>query len=94
MDQWFDSAEGLRSLLAAIGYGMSITQLSQGELRGRFQLAGSPLVPVLSITTDQMLVFEGDRKAGWLPFCINTRGRHAAGPWQNHAQQLASWILQ
>ena len=72
MDQWFDSAEGLKSLLAAIGYEMSITQLSQGELRGRFQLGGSPLVPVMSITTNQMLVFEGDRKAGWLPFCINT----------------------
>jgi len=74
MDQCFDSAAGLRSLLAAIGYGMSITQLSQGELRGQFQLGGSRLVPVLSITTNQVLLFEGDRKAGWLPFSINSQG--------------------
>ena len=75
MDQWFDSAGGLRSLLAGIGYGMEITQLSPGPLRGRFQLGGSPLVPLLSITTNQVLVFEGDRRAGWLPFCINTQGK-------------------
>ena len=74
MDQWFYSAATLRSLLGAIGYYLEISQLSSGALEGRFQLGGSRLVPVISITTNQSLVFEGDRRTGWLPFCINTSG--------------------
>lgn len=74
MDQWFYSAATLRSLFEAIGYDLEISQLSPGALEGRFHLGGSRLVPVISITTNQTLVFEGDRKAGWLAFCINTSG--------------------
>ena len=74
MDQWFYSAATLKVLFAAIGYDLEISQLSPGALKGRFQLGGSRLVPVISITTNQSLVFEGDRRAGLLPFCINTSG--------------------
>ena len=74
MDQWFYSAATLRSLFEAIGYDLEISQLSPGALEGRFHLGGSRLVPVISITTNQSLVFEGDRRAGWLAFCINTSG--------------------
>ena len=38
MDQWFYSAATLKALFAAIGYGLEISQLSPGALRGRFQL--------------------------------------------------------
>ncbi len=38
MDQWFYSAATLKALFAAIGYGLEISQLGPGALRGRFQL--------------------------------------------------------
>ena len=72
MDQCFYSAGTLKSLFAAIGYDFEISQLSPGALEGRFRLGGSRLVPLMSITTNQVLVFEGGRRAGWLPFCIST----------------------
>ena len=44
------------------------------HLKADFTLADRDWFVVISITTNQSLVFEGDRRASWLAFCINTRG--------------------
>ena len=95
MDQWFYSAATLKVLFAAIGYDLEISQLSPGALKGRFQLGGSRLVPVISITTNQSLVFEGDRRAGWLAGVLHQhQRRRTAGARQRGAATINARLLQ
>jgi len=49
-------------VFAAIGYDFEISQLSPVALKGRFRLGGSQLVPLMSITTNQVLVFKDGRR--------------------------------
>ena len=76
MDLFFQSAGELSGIFKSLGIGLDVSQLSAGSLRGRFQLTGSAVLPLMSIKTDQMLVCQGDRRPGFLPFSINTRGDH------------------
>ena len=76
MDLFFQSAGELGGIFKSLGIGLDVSQLSAGPLRGRFQLTGSAVLPLISIKTDQMLVCQGDRRPGFLPFSINTRGDH------------------
>ena len=72
MEVAFHSAQGLSASLKAIGFETDIAQLSQGALDGIFRLGGSRQLPVLSIQTNQDLVFHGNRRPGVLPFSFNT----------------------
>ena len=63
-------------IFKSLGFGLDVSQLSAGSLNGRFQLTGNAVLPLMSIKTDQMLVCQGDRRPGFLPFSINTRGDH------------------
>ena len=76
MDLFFQSAGELGGIFKSLGFGLDVSQLSAGSLRGRFQLTGSAVLPLMSIKTDQMLVCQGDRRPGFLPFSSNTRGDH------------------
>ena len=76
MDLFFQSAGELGGIFKSLGIGLDVSQLTAGSLRGRFQLTGSAVLPLISIKTDQMLVCQGDRRPGVLPFCINARGDH------------------
>ena len=76
MDLYFQSAGELTGIFKSLDIGLKASQLSAGSLHGRFQLTGSAVLPLISIKTDQMLVCQGDRRTGFLPFSINTRGDH------------------
>ena len=76
MDLFFQSASELSGIFKSLGIGLDVSQLSAGSLNGRFQLTGNAVLPLISIKTDQMLVCQGDRRPGFLPFSINTRGDH------------------
>jgi len=66
----FQSAWQLKSHFAAIGLDFRIVQLTAGPLSGLFELGGHPSSPVLSIKTNQGLLFEGTRHPQWTPIAL------------------------
>ena len=76
MDLNFASSGQLSGIFKSLGFGFEISQLSAGPLQGEFRLTGSAVLPLLSITTKRMLVCQGDRRPGVLPFSINVQGEH------------------
>ena len=66
----FQSSGELAGIFKSLGFDFEVSQLSPGPLQGMFHLAGSAVLPLLSITTNRMLVAQGDRKPGVLPFSI------------------------
>ena len=76
MDLKFASSGQLSGIFKSLGFGFEISQLSAGPLQGEFRLTGSAVLPLLSITTNRMLVCQGDRRPGVLPFSINVQGEH------------------
>ena len=76
MELSYQSSGELAGIFKSLGFGFEVSQLSPGPLQGRFHLAGSAVLPLLSITTNRMLVAQGDRRPGVLPFSINVRGEH------------------
>ena len=72
----FHSASDLSEILAGVGFRMDISQLSPGALNGSIAIGGSSATPILSIQTDRTLLFRGDRRAGKLPFSLNTTTAH------------------
>ena len=52
MDLFFQSAGELGGIFKSLGFGLDVSQLSAGSLRGRFQLTGSAVLPLISIKTD------------------------------------------
>ena len=72
----FHSASDLSEILAGVGFRMDISQLSPGALNGSIAIGGSSATPILSMQTDRTLLFQGDRRAGKLPFSLNTTTAH------------------
>ena len=72
MEVAFHSAPGLSNSLQAVDFEMDVAKLSRGRLEGSFRLGGSRQLQVLSIQTNQDLLFQGNRRHGVLPLCLNT----------------------
>lgn len=66
----FHSAWELQSLLGTLGLDFCIVQITAGHLSGFFELGGHPSSPVLSIKTNQGLLFEGTRHPHWTPIAL------------------------
>ncbi|MGB1622865.1 MAG: AraC family transcriptional regulator, partial [Synechococcus sp.] len=66
----FHSAWELKTLFGTLGLDMRVVQITAGELSGLFELGGHATSPVLSIRTNQGLLFEGSRHPRWTPIAL------------------------
>ena len=70
IDRQFFSAEELTILWKYLGFNHYWTQVSPGQLQGRFRVERLGSISLISIRANQALFVYGQRNPDWLPFAI------------------------